>query len=91
MPTECPKCGGAERYYFATRKIWRCKKCRCEWSAMSRSIYRAGKKPIEEFNRLLASYKSKEWGSVRQWFVSEGLDGHTGYSLFHRWKLAGLI
>jgi transposase-like protein len=48
----CPNCGGTEIYVYTTRRIFRCKACRRQFSVTSGTLFHSRKMPI---NRYLAA------------------------------------
>lgn len=52
----CPECGGTECYAFTTRKIWKCKACKHQFSVTSGTIFANRKLPIRDYLLAIAIF-----------------------------------
>lgn len=52
----CPDCGGVECYAFTTRKIWKCKACKHQFSVTSGTIFANRKLAIRDYLLAVAIF-----------------------------------
>ncbi|HWB46274.1 MAG TPA: IS1595 family transposase [Hyphomicrobiaceae bacterium] len=52
----CPECGGVECYAFKTRKIWKCKACRHQFSVTSGTLFANRKLSIRDYLLAIALF-----------------------------------
>jgi transposase-like protein len=52
----CPHCGGTEIYVYATRRIFRCKACRKQFSVTSGTLFHSRKLPISQYLAAIAIF-----------------------------------
>lgn len=52
----CPDCGGTECYAYTTRKIYKCKACRRQFSVTSNTIFADRKLPIRDYLLAIAIF-----------------------------------
>jgi transposase-like protein len=52
----CPKCGCVDLYWFQTRKVWKCKGCKAEFSLTSGTIFSNRKLSIRDILAAIAIF-----------------------------------
>ena len=52
----CPKCGCVDLYWFQTRKVWKCKGCKAEFSVTSGTIFSNRKLSIRDILAAIAIF-----------------------------------
>lgn len=52
----CPKCGCVELYWFQTRKVWKCKGCKAEFSLTNGTIFSNRKLSIRDILAAIAIF-----------------------------------
>lgn len=52
----CPECGGVECYAFTTRKIWKCKACKHQFSVTSGTLFANRKLAIRDYLLAIAIF-----------------------------------
>jgi transposase-like protein len=52
----CPHCGGTEIYVYTTRRIFRCKACRKQFSVTSGTLFHSRKMPIAHYLAAIAIF-----------------------------------
>src|SRR3954463_8835045 len=52
----CPKCGSVELYWFQTRKVWKCKGCKAEFSVTSGTIFSNRKLHVRDILAAIAIF-----------------------------------
>jgi transposase-like protein len=52
----CPHCGGLEIYVYATRRIFKCKACRKQFSVTSGTLFHSRKMPITQYLAAIAIF-----------------------------------
>jgi ribosomal protein L37AE/L43A len=52
----CPKCGCVAVYAYATRKLWKCRACRYQFSVTARTIFADRKLPIRTYLLAIAIF-----------------------------------
>ncbi len=70
----CPHCGGTEYSFLTTRRIWKCKACRKQFSAKSGTIFEDSPIPLDKW--LLAT-----------WLIVNCKNGISSYELPEQSKL----
>ena len=85
----CPRCGGKEHGYISTRRIWRCKSCRREFTVKLGTIFEDS--PISLQKWLPAVWlivNSKNGISSYEVARSLGVSQKTAWHMLHRIRLA---
>ncbi len=67
---ECPKCGSREHYYLASRRVWKCKGCKKQFSVKVGTIFEDSSIPLNKW--LLA-----------MWMIGNCRNGVSSYEI-HR-------
>ena len=52
----CPRCGCTKIYDMATRRLWKCKECRHQFSVTSGTIFASRKLPIRDYLAAIAIF-----------------------------------
>jgi transposase-like protein len=52
----CPHCGGVEIYTYTTRRIFKCKDCRKQFSVTSGTLFHSRKMPINQYLAAIALF-----------------------------------
>ncbi len=52
----CPRCGGLEHSFLTTRKLWKCKACKHQFSVTSGTIFASRKLPIGTYLLAIAIF-----------------------------------
>src|SRR6266699_52367 len=85
----CPKCGCVAVYAYATRKLWKCRACRYQFSVTARTIFADRKLPIRTHLLAIAIFTNGAKGhSALQ--LSRDLDCQykTAFVLSHKLREA---
>lgn len=85
----CPKCGCVKVYAFATRPLWKCSGCRCQFSVTSGTVFANRKLPIRDYLLAIAIFVNSAKGhSALQ--LSRDLDCQykTAFVLAHKLREA---
>ncbi len=60
----CPKCGCVDLYWFQTRKVWKCKGCKAEFSVTSGTIFSNRKLSVRDILAAIAIFTNGAKGRV---------------------------
>jgi transposase-like protein len=85
----CPSCGGTEHSYLKTRRVWKCKACKRQFSVKVGSIFEDSAIPLDKW--LAAMWmiaNSKNGVSSHEMARSLGITQKSGWFLLHRIRLA---
>jgi transposase-like protein len=85
----CPTCGGTEHSYLKTRRVWKCKNCKRQFSVKVGSIFEDSAIPLDKW--LAAMWmiaNSKNGVSSHEMARSLGITQKSGWFLLHRIRLA---
>ncbi len=85
----CPRCGGTEHSYLKTRRLWKCKSCKRQFSVKVGSIFEDS--PIGLDKWLAAMWmiaNSKNGVSSHEMARSLGITQKSAWFLLHRIRLA---
>src|ERR1700694_5828206 len=85
----CPKCGCVTVYAYATRKLWKCRACRYQFSVTARTIFADRKRSIRDYLLAIAIFANGAKGhSALQ--LSRDLDCQykTAFVLAHKLREA---
>ncbi len=85
----CPACGGTEHFYLSTRRVWKCKKCKKQFSVKVGTIFEDSALPLDKW---LASIwlvaNSKNGVSSHELARSVGVTQKSAWFVLHRIRLA---
>jgi transposase-like protein len=85
----CPTCGGTEHSYLTTRRVWKCKDCKRQFSVKVGSIFEDSAIPLDKW--LAAMWmiaNSKNGVSSHEMARSLGITQKSAWFLLHRIRLA---
>jgi transposase-like protein len=86
---ECPKCGGKEHSFLKTRRLWKCKACKRQFSVKVGTIFEDSPIPLDKW---LASIwliaNAKNGISSHELARSIGLTQKSAWFVLHRIRLA---
>jgi len=85
----CPTCGGTEHSYLTTRRVWKCKACKHQFSVKVGSIFEDSAIPLDKW--LAAMWmiaNSKNGVSSHEMARSLGITQKSAWFLLHRVRLA---
>jgi transposase-like protein len=85
----CPKCGGTEHSYLTTRRIWKCKACKKQFSVKAGSIFEDSAIPLDKW--LVSIWliaNSKNGISSHELGRALGLTQKSSWFVLHRVRLA---
>jgi transposase-like protein len=85
----CPRCGGTEHSYLKTRRVWKCKSCKRQFSVKVGSIFEDSAIPLDKW--LAAMWmiaNSKNGVSSHEMARSLGITQKSAWFLLHRVRLA---
>ena len=85
----CPSCGGTEHSYLTTRRVWKCKACKRQFSVKVGSIFEDSAIPLDKW--LAAMWmiaNSKNGVSSHEMARSLGITQKSAWFLLHRVRLA---
>jgi transposase-like protein len=85
----CPTCGGTEHSYLTTRRVWKCKSCKRQFSVKVGSIFEDSAIPLDKW--LAAMWmiaNSKNGVSSHEMAQSLGITQKSAWFLLHRVRLA---
>ena len=85
----CPECGGKEHSYLKTRRVWKCKGCRKQFSVKKGTIFEDSPIPLDKW--LLAIWEianDKNGISSRELGSKLGLTQKSAWFVNHRIRLA---
>src|SRR6266566_4944963 len=85
----CPRCDGTEHSYLATRRVWKCKACKRQFSVKVGTIFEDSPIPLDKW---LASIwlvaNSKNGVSSHELGRSVGLTQKSAWFVLHRIRVA---
>jgi transposase-like protein len=87
----CPKCGGTEHYYLATRRVWKCKnrECRKQFSVKVGTIFEDSAIPLDKWLcSIWLIANSKNGISSHELGRLIGLTQKSAWFVLHRIRLA---
>src|SRR5512132_1027180 len=85
----CPSCGGTEHSYLTTRRVWKCKSCKRQFSVKVGSLFEDSAIPLDKW--LAAMWmiaNSKNGVSSHEMARSLGITQKSAWFLLHRVRLA---
>lgn len=85
----CPRCGAQEYSYLSTRRLWKCKGCKKQYSVKLGTIFEDSAVPLDKWLAaiwLIAN--SKNGISSHELARSIGVTQKTGWFVLHRIRLA---
>jgi transposase-like protein len=85
----CPSCGGTEHSYLTTRRLWKCRSCKRQFSVKVGSIFEDSAIPLDKW--LAAMWmiaNSKNGASSHEMGRSLGITQKSAWFLLHRIRLA---
>src|SRR6266496_3977849 len=85
----CPRCGGMEHSYLTTRRLWKCKSCKRQFSVKVGSIFEDSALSLDKW--LAAMWliaNSKNGVSSHEMARSLGITQKSAWFLLHRIRLA---
>ena len=85
----CPRCGGTEHSYLTTRRLWKCKSCKRQFSVKVGSIFEDSAIPLDKW--LAAMWmiaNSKNGVSSHEMGRALGVTQKSAWFLLHRIRLA---
>jgi transposase-like protein len=85
----CPSCGGTEHSYLKSRRLWKCKACKRQFSVKVGTIFEDSAIPLDKW--LAAMWmiaNSKNGVSSHEMARSLGITQKSGWFLLHRVRLA---
>src|SRR5207244_3979010 len=85
----CPTCGGKEHSYLSTRRLWKCKACKRQFSVKVGSIFEDSPIPLDKWMAsiwLIAN--SKNGISSHELGRAIGLTQKSAWFVLHRIRLA---
>jgi transposase-like protein len=85
----CPECGGKEHSYLSTRRLWKCKSCRKQFSVKVGTIFEDSPIPLDKW--LVAIWmiaNSRNGVSSHELARSVGLTQKSAWFVLHRVRLA---
>jgi transposase-like protein len=85
----CPSCGGTEHSYLTTRRVWKCKACKRQFSVKVGSIFEDSAISLDKW--LAAMWmiaNSKNGVSSHEMARSLGITQKSAWFLLHRVRLA---
>jgi transposase-like protein len=85
----CPRCGGTEHSYLKTRRVWKCKACKRQFSVKVGAIFEDSAIPLDKW--LAAMWliaNSKNGISSHELARSLGITQKSAWFLLHRIRLA---
>jgi len=85
----CPRCGGTEYSYLTTRRLWKCKSCKKQYSVKVGSIFEDSAIPLDKWLVgiwLIAN--SKNGISSHELGRALGITQKSAWHLLHRVRLA---
>jgi transposase-like protein len=85
----CPSCGGTEHSYLTTRRLWKCRSCKRQFSVKVGSIFEDSAIPLDKW--LAAMWmiaNSKNGVSSHEMGRSLGITQKSAWFLLHRIRLA---
>jgi transposase-like protein len=85
----CPSCGGTEHSYLKTRRVWKCKACKRQFSVKVGSIFEDSAIPLDKWLAAIWMIaNSKNGVSSHEMARSLGITQKSGWFLLHRIRLA---
>ena len=85
----CPKCEGTEHSYLKTRRLWKCKNCKRQFSVKVGTIFEDSPIPLDKW--LISIWiiaNSKNGVSIHELGRSVGLTQKSAWFVLHRIRLA---
>src|SRR6266542_431470 len=85
----CPRCGGTEHSYLSTRRLWKCKACKRQFSVKVGSIFEDSPLGLDKWLAgMWLIVNSKNGVSSHEVARSLGISQKSGWFLLHRIRLA---
>jgi len=85
----CPSCGGKEHSYLATRRLWKCKACKRQFSVKVGSIFEDSPIPLDKWLASIWMIANAKNGiSSHELARSIGLTQKSAWFVLHRIRLA---
>src|SRR5271156_6025824 len=81
----CPRCNCTVVYAFTTRRLWKYKACRCQFSVTSGTIFASRKLPIRDYLAAIAVFVNEVKGkSMLALSRDLGVQYKTAFVLAHK-------
>jgi transposase-like protein len=85
----CPNCGGVEHSYLTTRRIWKCKTCKKQFSVKAGSIFEDSAIPLDKWLAAIWLIANAKNGiSSHELGRSIGVTQKSAWFMLHRIRLA---
>jgi transposase-like protein len=85
----CPRCGGKEHSYLSTRRLWKCKGCKRQFSVKVGTIFEDSPLGLDKWlSGMWLIVNSKNGVSSHEVARSLGISQKSGWFLLHRIRLA---
>src|SRR6266487_5732061 len=85
----CPRCGGKDHSYLSTRRLWKCKACKRQFSVKVGSIFEDSALGLDKWLAgMWLIVNSKNGISSHEVARSLGISQKSGWFLLHRIRLA---
>jgi transposase-like protein len=86
----CPRCGAAEHSYISTRRLWKCKACRCQFSVKVGTIFEGSPLGLDKWlPAIWVAANPKHGISSRELARLLGVTQKSAWFMLHRIRLAG--
>src|SRR5438105_658395 len=86
---ECPECGSKEHSYLSTRRVWKCKSCKKQYSVKVGTIFEDSAIPLDKWlTAIWLIVNSKNGISSYELGRAIGLSQKSSWFVLHRIRLA---
>jgi len=89
---KCPRCQGAEHSYLTTRRLWKCKACKRQFSVKVGTIFENSAVPLDKWLSsiwLVANIKDGVSSYELSWWI--GVTQKSAWFVLHRIRLAAHV
>ena len=86
----CPRCGAGEHSYLSTRRLWKCKACKRQFSVKVGTIFEGSPLGLDKWLPAIWVAANSESGvSSRELARLLGVTQKSAWFMLHRIRLAG--
>ena len=86
----CPRCGSAEHSYISTRRLWKCRACKRQYSVKVGTIFEGSPLGLEKWLPAVWAVANPESGiSSRELARTLGVTQKSAWFMLRRIRLAG--
>lgn len=80
----CPNCAGREHYYLTTRRLWKCKACKRQFSVKAGTIFEASPIPLSKWLPAVWAVANRRSPTTRELAAEVGVTQVSAWRMLNR-------